>query len=102
MADDKRQQPSSLGYGGTTEASPLLVSRDGANSAPAVTPGPGEEQEESRGGNPEMFKRLPVLLPALGIGIFMCALDQLLAVATYAKIGSDLHALNSTSWIATA
>ncbi|KAK7735910.1 hypothetical protein SLS53_007288 [Cytospora paraplurivora] len=35
-------------------------------------------------------------------GIFLCALDQLLAMATYAKIGSDLHALNSTSWIATA
>jgi MFS family permease len=30
------------------------------------------------------------------------AIDQLLAVATYAKIGSELNALNSTSWIATS
>lgn len=32
----------------------------------------------------------------------MCAMDQMLTVASYAKIGSDLNALNSTSWIATA
>jgi hypothetical protein len=29
-------------------------------------------------------------------------MDQLLTVATYAKIGNDLNALNNTSWIATA
>ncbi|KAJ0109182.1 hypothetical protein J7T55_009513 [Diaporthe amygdali] len=58
--------------------------------------------EVTREGIPEMAKRLHILLPAIGIGIFLCALDQLLAVATYAKIGSDLKALNSTSWIATA
>ena len=34
--------------------------------------------------------------------LFLAALDQLLAIATYAKIGSDLKALNNTSWIATA
>lgn len=34
--------------------------------------------------------------------IYMCAMDQMLTVASYAKIGSDLNALNSTSWIATA
>lgn len=45
---------------------------------------------------------MKVLVPAIGIGVYLCALDQLLAVATYAKIGSDLNALNSTSWIATA
>lgn len=32
----------------------------------------------------------------------MVAIDQLLTVATYAKIGNELNALNSTSWIATA
>ena len=32
----------------------------------------------------------------------MGAMDQMLTVASYAKIGSDLNALNSTSWIATA
>lgn len=34
--------------------------------------------------------------------IFLMTLDQLLTVASYAKIGSELHALNSTSWIATS
>lgn len=63
---------------------------------------PNDGGEVTREGIPEMAKRLHILLPAIGIGIFLCALDQLLAVATYAKIGSDLKALNSTSWIATA
>lgn len=45
---------------------------------------------------------MKILVPAIGIGVYLCALDQLLAVATYARIGSDLNALNSTSWIATA
>lgn len=30
------------------------------------------------------------------------ALDQTLTIATYGKIGSDLQALNSTSWVATS
>lgn len=32
----------------------------------------------------------------------MVALDQTLTIATYGKIGSELRALNSTSWIATS
>lgn len=32
----------------------------------------------------------------------MCALDQLLIASVYARIGSELGALNNTSWIATA
>lgn len=119
--DESRQ--TSLLRDGPTEASPLLGGLDGANAGPTVafngtiagssTPGSGgptavgaddegEAVEEVREGIPEMAKRLHILLPAIGIGVFLCALDQLLAVATYAKIGSDLHALNSTSWIATA
>lgn len=34
--------------------------------------------------------------------IFLVALDQLLTVTIYAKIGNELNALNNTSWIATA
>jgi hypothetical protein len=128
--DDDKSRQTSLLRDEATEASPLLGGLDGANAGPNValngtfagssTPcssgeedgedGAGEQQqqeeevveEEVREGIPEMAKRLHILLPAIGIGIFLCALDQLLAVATYAKIGSDLHALNSTSWIATA
>lgn len=33
--------------------------------------------------------------------VFLAAADQTLVVSTYSTIGSDLHALNSTSWIAT-
>ncbi|ELQ44472.1 multidrug resistance protein fnx1 [Pyricularia oryzae Y34] len=54
----------------------------------------------SRPGGPPPNMKL--LMPAISIGVYLCAVDQLLAVATYAKIGSDLNALNSTSWVATA
>ncbi|OTB18035.1 hypothetical protein K445DRAFT_73822 [Daldinia sp. EC12] len=45
---------------------------------------------------------MKALLPALAIGIFMVAVDQTLTIATYGKMGSDLNALNSTSWISTS
>ncbi|KAJ8108394.1 hypothetical protein ONZ43_g6438 [Nemania bipapillata] len=45
---------------------------------------------------------MAALLPALAIGIFLAAIDQTLTIATYGKIGSDLRALNSTSWVATS
>ena len=73
------------------------------NSARAASSADQDEPEEDiRGGMPEVAARLYILGPAVGIGVFLCALDQLLVVATYAKIGSDLNALNNTSWIATA
>lgn len=34
--------------------------------------------------------------------VYLAAADQLLTVATYAKIGNELNTLNNTSWIATA
>ncbi|KAI1358301.1 MFS multidrug transporter [Xylaria arbuscula] len=45
---------------------------------------------------------MAALCPALAIGVFLVALDQTLTIATYGKIGSELQALNSTSWIATS
>ncbi|KAI0121987.1 MFS general substrate transporter [Daldinia grandis] len=45
---------------------------------------------------------MKALLPALAIGIFMVAVDQTLTIASYGKMGSDLNALNSTSWISTS
>ncbi|KAI9682042.1 MAG: hypothetical protein M1817_000096 [Caeruleum heppii] len=53
-------------------------------------------------GLPEVHKRLKYMLPALAIGVFLSAGDQTIIVSSYAKIGSELNALNSTSWIATA
>ncbi|KAJ8126598.1 hypothetical protein O1611_g7040 [Lasiodiplodia mahajangana] len=54
------------------------------------------------GSSPKPTVKMAALLPALAIGIFLVALDQTLTIATYGKIGSDLQALNSTSWIATS
>jgi hypothetical protein len=36
------------------------------------------------------------------VQVFLAAADQTIIVSTYAKIGSEMNALNSTSWIATA
>ncbi|KAK1703807.1 major facilitator superfamily transporter [Colletotrichum lupini] len=99
-----------------TETSPLLRNSDSeaANGSGNGTVNTGGQQngataaaadtdaDENRDGNPEMAKKMHFLLPAVGIGIYLCAVDQLLTVATYAKIGSELHALNYTSWLATS
>lgn len=53
-------------------------------------------------GIPEVKKRMKFILPALAIGVFLSAADQTIIVSSYGKIGSELHALNMTSWIATA
>lgn len=104
----------------SAETSPLLGT--GAEPAPNKSNGTFEDRERSaedqervdgtgeatndgsirREGMPEVAAKMPVLLPAISVGVFLCAIDQLLAVATYAKIGSDLNALNNTSWIAAA
>lgn len=60
--------------------------------------GAGEQEE----GVSKTTPKLHFLLPALAIGIFLSALDQTLIIATYAKMSSDLRALNRTSWISTA
>ncbi|KAG4435853.1 hypothetical protein IFR05_008679 [Cadophora sp. M221] len=51
-------------------------------------------------GNPDVNMRL--LFPAVALGILLSAADQTIIVSSYGKIGSDLQALNNTSWIATA
>lgn len=42
------------------------------------------------------------IFPALTVGVLLSAADQTIIVSSYGQIGSELHALNSTSWIATA
>lgn len=108
MAVDKGRQDREA-----TEASPLLRPdrSDEANgtlaghstpgsSGTAVGAGEGGDEalragnggdEVTREGIPEMAKRLHILLPAIGIGIFLCALDQLLAVATVSVLGLESH-----------
>lgn len=60
------------------------------------------DRERHYAGDPEQRKRLYRTLPALAIGIFLAALDQTIIVSSYGRIGSDLDALQKTSWIATA
>jgi MFS family permease len=38
----------------------------------------------------------------LAIGEFLVAIDSTIVLSAYASIGTDLNALQSTSWIATA
>lgn len=53
-------------------------------------------------GMPDVKARLKYFLPAIAIGVFLSAADQTLIVTMYGKIGSDLKALNKTSWVSTA
>ncbi|KAI1089690.1 MFS general substrate transporter [Rostrohypoxylon terebratum] len=45
---------------------------------------------------------MKAFFPAMAIGVFLVAMDQTLTIATYGTMGSDLNALNSTSWISTS
>ncbi|KAK7422866.1 hypothetical protein QQZ08_009315 [Neonectria magnoliae] len=89
-------ETSATASGPPTESSPLLdddlVRHDAENG----------RLDDSESARPAMAKKMHLLFPAVGLGVYMVAVDQLLTVATYAKIGSELNALNSTSWIATA
>ena len=43
-----------------------------------------------------------VILPAVGIGLYLAALDQTVTMASFAKMGSELGALSSASWVTTS
>lgn len=53
-------------------------------------------------GNPEVQKSMKYIVPAVAIGVYLAAADQTIIASTYGRIGSDLEALNLTSWIATS
>ncbi|KAH8658662.1 putative MFS multidrug transporter [Tricladium varicosporioides] len=80
------------------------VNGNGIKKGDVVDEEAGEVEEENPlfEGNPEMAAKMHLLMPAVGIGILLSSADQTLVVSTYAKMGSDLNALNNTSWIATA
>ncbi|KAG8533174.1 uncharacterized protein KY384_001957 [Bacidia gigantensis] len=79
-----------------------------ASTAERIDSDNDEEQQEHNNGElpsegvPEVKARLKYIVPAVGIGIFLSAADQTIIVSCYGKIGSDLQALNKTSWISTA
>ena len=72
---------------------------DAEAAAPADVDAARAQQFE---GMAEAQRRLKYTLPAMSIGIFLAAADQTIVASSYGTIGSDLRALNNTSWIATA
>ncbi|KAI1426246.1 MFS multidrug transporter [Xylaria sp. FL1777] len=103
-----------------SETAPLLGPRHGASASPdeaasshGTSTGSGHDAENGSqqaeavadggsGDTPKLGARKAALVPALAIGVFLVSLDQTLTIATYGKIGSELQALSSTSWIATS
>ncbi|KAI4235526.1 MAG: hypothetical protein LQ352_008084 [Teloschistes flavicans] len=95
-----------------TERSPLLRERDSTNSDNA----PDAESNDSTNHNnanpqpsehesPEILqsrKNIKRLLPVLSTGIFLAFLDQSIVAAINGDIGTELQALRTVSWIATA
>ncbi|KAK7756208.1 hypothetical protein SLS62_001801 [Diatrype stigma] len=72
-------------------------SRDTTGAENDQAGGAGESDEDQ-----EPKVKMAALLPGLAIGIFLVAMDQTLTIAAYGRMGSDLGALHSTSWIATS
>lgn len=62
------------------------------------TPDPASKHH----GVPELRARMKYIFCAVSVGVFLAAADQTLVVSTYGTIGTELHALSSSSWIATA
>ncbi|TQS31779.1 hypothetical protein Golomagni_07929 [Golovinomyces magnicellulatus] len=90
----------------SSERSPLLGEQNGshvqnvdAEQAPASAQ---EDETETTEVVHEMYAKMHILVPALAIGLLLSALDQLITVASYAKMGNDLNALNSVGWVATS
>ncbi|KAL9014758.1 MAG: hypothetical protein Q9173_000595 [Seirophora scorigena] len=83
---------------------PQGSSSDGQTDDPSKHGGDVESHDHvtEYQGMPEVKEKLKYILPALAIGIFLSATDQTLIVTMYGKIGSDLEALNKTSWVSTA
>lgn len=89
-------------------ADPYISSSEDYNSEDDERDGGDIERQPSNGetskhrGLPEVKKKMKWIFPAIAIGVFLAAADQTLVVSTYGTIGTDLKALNNTSWIATA
>ena len=95
-----------------SETSPLLRAPTGGLAPGDVEDNLGaaierhDSVDESRAaqfaGNPEVGKKLKYIFPAVSIGVFLSAADQTIIATSYGRIGSELEALNLTSWIATS
>ncbi|KAJ5377008.1 hypothetical protein N7509_013894 [Penicillium cosmopolitanum] len=93
-----------------SETSPLLQNNGPASTGAIPTRDADTEsgdkpiasEELAKEPFPDAQKQLKYIIPAISIGIFLSAADQTIIMASYGQIGSDLKALNLTSWIATS
>ncbi|KAI4100956.1 MAG: hypothetical protein L6R37_005162 [Teloschistes peruensis] len=91
-----------------TERSSLLGEQNESNndnSSDAESGHNDSNPQPSEDESPEILesrKNIKRLLPVLSTGIFLAFLDQSIVAAINGEIGTDLHALRSVSWIATA
>lgn len=101
-----------LSYGTIEDSKASSNGENSGSSTTLATPDPGSDVEQQDNGNDdqtkphagmsEVRKRLHVIFPAMAVGVLFSAADQTIIVSSYGKIGTDLNALNSTSWIATS
>ncbi|KAL1975493.1 hypothetical protein VTN31DRAFT_3885 [Thermomyces dupontii] len=87
-----------------SETTPLLRDGNASSSATSVENG-SSAVPRSQGPSQNAAgtqAQLKYIVPAISIGVFLSAADQTIIMASYGKIGSDLNALNLTSWIATS
>lgn len=96
------EAPTSDTSNGTFHANGKTTNTDGDALERQDTNGSTAGRQKQYQGLPEVMKQMHIILPALAIGVFLSAADQTVIVSSYGKIGSELNALNRTSWIATA
>lgn len=92
-----------------TERTPLISTLDPEPIHDEYTPNDPTDEVESREQRAEskeqalkLKRNVQLALPVLSIGVFLAVLDQSVVAAINGDIGSDLHAVRSVSWIATA
>ncbi|KAJ2980762.1 hypothetical protein NQ176_g2449 [Zarea fungicola] len=83
-----------------TETSPLLAA-PAADPEAACTERNGTSHDAGKDAN-DLGNRIYIVLPAVAIGLLLSAVDQLITLASYTKMGNELNALNSVGWIATS
>ena len=100
----KAADPSLSGNGLSTGTAAAAALEDTDIESGTIEPCDGGENggEDNPLFEGQSSTRLGLLIPAVAIGILLSAADQTLVVTSYGRIGSDLEALNNTSWIATA
>ncbi|PTU20825.1 hypothetical protein P175DRAFT_0557513 [Aspergillus ochraceoroseus IBT 24754] len=85
------------------ETSPLLGPQSNGNASYSSIAQPGSEADPALAElGSSSSHNLAYIILAVSIGVFLSAADQTIIVASYGKIGSDLEALNLTSWVATS